>query len=113
MNVDQHQKSINHEIDNEWYTFVKDTKTSEQETEEPFQEEESYAETEPISSNESVYKSVKGIDNEWYTFVANDKKCDSETKKIEDSEEIIVKQTKQRTYQCTMRTLLKVTNINL
>ena len=87
------------EIDNDWYTFIKNSKTSEQEPDEPFQEEESYTETEPMSSNESAYKSVIGKDNEWYTFVTNDKKCDSETEKTEVSEVIVVKQTKKRPYQ--------------
>ena len=41
------------EIDNEWYTFVKDAKTIVPETEAPVQEKEFYLETEPTSSYEN------------------------------------------------------------
>ena len=71
------------EIDNECYTFVKNTKTYIPEKH-PVHEKEFCMETEPSSSNESKNdkylaeenennedKSAKEVDNEWYTFAAS------------------------------------------
>ena len=80
------------EIDNEWYTFVKNAKIFVPKIDTPVQDKEFYLETEPTSSNENeddkhltevnengVDKFAKEIDYEWCTFVANDKKQDLET----------------------------------
>ena len=102
------------EIDNEWYTFVKDAKTIVPETEAPVQEKEFYLETEPTSSYENKDdrhvtednendedKSLKEVDNKWYAFVAFDKKQDLETGMALESKEIVDKQAIKRPYQCT------------
>ena len=100
------------EIDNEWYTFVKNAKTSIPKTEVPVQEKEFCIENEPSNENEDdihvteenehdVEYSAKEIDNENYTFVANDKKQDLKTDIRLESKEIVVKQAKKRPYQCT------------
>ena len=100
------------EIDNQWYTFVKSTKTVVPDHEAPVQGKVSYPKNKTTSSNgndkhmtneneHEADKSMNEIDNEWYTFVANDKKCNSETDvKVED-EEIDVKKAKKKQYQCT------------
>ena len=102
---DNDDGSSEKEIDNIWYTFVKNGNTFGSKTEAPVQDKEFYLETEPISSNKSeddhdTDKSLKDIDNKWYTFVANDKKQDFETEITIESEEGVVNKAKKR-YHCT------------
>ena len=97
------------EIDNEWYTFVKNTKTFVPETEASVPEKEFSPETELseigkhlTEENENDEdKSVKEIDNEFYTFVANDKKSDSETDVTVESEQVIDEESKRKPFQCS------------
>ena len=87
------------EIDNEWYTFVKNAETFVPEPDTPVQEKELNLETETIYSNANKDnkhmteenenredKSVKETDNEWHVFIAYDKKSNS-TKRTEESEQ--------------------------
>ena len=89
------------EIDNEWYTFVRNAKVSELETELPFEENEFHSQNEIRSAKMSeenkhnAANSVKDIEN-----VVNDKKSDSEPDSTLEYEKI-VKQAKKRPYQCT------------
>ena len=107
------------EIDNEWYTFVKNAKKNERETEGPFQEKEFQSENRIKTTNvsEDAYhdldKSVKELDNEWYTFVSKDKNIDSRRDLTIEREEIVVKQTKERPYQCTFCQKAYKTSSNL
>ena len=52
------------EIDNEWYTLVKNAKSSVPETDDPVQEKEFYLETKPSSSNESKNDNHLAEENE-------------------------------------------------
>ena len=102
------------EIDNRWYTFVKNTKTFVPETVASVQEKEFCLETELTSSNESEKgkhvteenehdedKSMKDIDNESYTFMANDKISDFERDVTVEREKTVVLKAKKRPYQCS------------
>ena len=79
------------EIDNEWYTFVKDAKTFNYEKEVPLQNRSK-------STNKSASYNKERDEVEHYAFVINNKISISETERSMENDENIAK---KRPYQCT------------
>ena len=127
------------EIDNEWYTFVRNAKTGEEVTEANVQGSEFHFENETNSSKSSRHdnhstknhendtievfadSTERQADKEWNTFDTkerntadtNDKKSDSETEVAVENDGISIRQAKKRLFHCSFCQKAFQTSTNL